>query len=109
MEPAAASAPSPAPLEPRGAIDPVELVDLRTRAMSAPPGMNCATSLKEGDSVTGNAHPHDMLFKALMAHRDAADALLRERLPPQLVALLADGPPDPAEAAFIDDHLRGSA
>jgi hypothetical protein len=59
--------------------------------------------------VTGIAHPHDKFFKVVMTHPDAAAALLRERLPRDLVGMLADEPPRPLDASFIDDHLRGSA
>jgi hypothetical protein len=44
-----------------------------------------------------------------MAHEDASEALLRERLPPELVAQLAREPPEVVDASFIDDGLRESA
>jgi predicted transposase YdaD len=59
--------------------------------------------------VTRLARPHDRFFKALMGHKDAAEALFRERLPAELVALLASGPPEPADPAFVDGRLRESA
>jgi len=56
--------------------------------------------------MVGIAQPHDKLFKGLLSYRDVADALLRERLPPDFVAQLADGPPELADASFVDDQLR---
>jgi hypothetical protein len=44
-----------------------------------------------------------------MASPRAADAFFRERLPPQLVDQLADGPPELVDGVFVDAQLRGSA
>lgn len=52
--------------------------------------------------------PHDNFFKALMEQRRAVTALLRERLPPELVAQLADTPPELVDGSFVDGELRGS-
>jgi predicted transposase YdaD len=54
------------------------------------------------------AHPHDRFFRALMAHREAADALFRERLPRGLVRQLADDPPVAVRGSFVDPALRAA-
>lgn len=54
------------------------------------------------------AQPHDKLFKALTDDPQRAGALIRERLPAAIVALLADAPPELVEGSFIDPELRGS-
>jgi predicted transposase/invertase (TIGR01784 family) len=77
--------------------------------MSDPSGRSILTLRRRGIAVTGIAHPHDRFFKVVMTHPEAAAALLRERLPRELVGMLADEPPRPLDASFIDDHLRGSA
>ncbi|MBF0626192.1 MAG: Rpn family recombination-promoting nuclease/putative transposase [Magnetococcales bacterium] len=46
------------------------------------------------------AQPHDRLFKALLSHPETAGALLREHLPPAIVALLANEPPEPVEGTL---------
>ncbi|MBF0153983.1 MAG: Rpn family recombination-promoting nuclease/putative transposase [Magnetococcales bacterium] len=55
----------------------------------------------------GVAQPHDRFFKALLADPESAGALLRERLPGEVVALLASDPPELVEGSFIDDELQG--
>ena len=52
--------------------------------------------------------PHDKLFKGLLDQPGTAGALLRERLPPEIVALLADDPPELVDGEFVDEALRGS-
>ena len=49
---------------------------------------------------------HDKAFKKLLKERGAAEALLRERLPPSLVARFA-GPPEHVSESFVDDALNG--
>lgn len=52
--------------------------------------------------------PHDKLFKGLLDQPGTAGALLRERMPPEIVALLADDPPELVDGEFVDKVLRGS-
>lgn len=52
--------------------------------------------------------PHDKLFKGLLDQPGVAGALLRERLPPEVVALLTDDPPELEDGEFVDDALKGS-
>jgi len=52
--------------------------------------------------------PHDKLFKGLLDQPGTAGALLRERLPPEIAALLADQPPELVDGEFVDQALRGS-
>ena len=54
------------------------------------------------------AQPHDKLFKALTDDPKVAGALIRERLPADIAALLSDAPPEPVEGGFIDEELQGS-
>jgi predicted transposase YdaD len=54
------------------------------------------------------AQPHDKLFKVLTDDPRVAGALIRERLPADIAALLADQPPQPVEGGFIDEELQGS-
>ncbi|WP_029010217.1 Rpn family recombination-promoting nuclease/putative transposase [Azospirillum halopraeferens] len=54
------------------------------------------------------SQPHDKLFKALTDDPRVAGALIRERLPGGIAALLSDDPPEPVEGSFIDEDLRGS-
>jgi len=58
--------------------------------------------------MTEPSQPHDKLFKGLLDQPGTAGALLRERLPPGIAALLADDPPELVDGAFIDDALQGS-
>ncbi|KAF0117365.1 MAG: hypothetical protein FD149_1174 [Rhodospirillaceae bacterium] len=53
-------------------------------------------------------HPHDRLFKGLLDQPGAAGALLRERLPPQVAALLTDDPPELMPGEYVDEALRDS-
>jgi hypothetical protein len=55
------------------------------------------------------AQPHDRFFKALMASPNAANALIRERLPRRLVEELADAPPEPVGTELIDARLQSSS
>lgn len=48
--------------------------------------------------------PHDKLFKALTDDPQVAGTLIREQLPPDIAALLADAPPNPVEGGFIDKN-----
>ena len=52
--------------------------------------------------------PHDKLFRALLDDPDRARALLCEHLPAEIVAELADTPPEPVEGHFVDAALQGS-
>jgi predicted transposase/invertase (TIGR01784 family) len=52
--------------------------------------------------------PHDKLFRALLDDPERARALLREHLPAEIVAELADTPPEPVEGHFVDAALQGS-
>ncbi|MGI5860920.1 MAG: Rpn family recombination-promoting nuclease/putative transposase [Myxococcales bacterium] len=57
--------------------------------------------------MTGRiAQAHDHFFKLLIAEPGAAGALLRERLPPEVVCLLEEGEPAPIPGSFINEHLR---
>lgn len=58
--------------------------------------------------MTEPTQPHDKLFKALTDNPRLAGALLRERLPAEVAALLADAPPEPLEGGYIDPALRAS-
>ena len=58
--------------------------------------------------MTDPGQPHDKLFKGLLDQPGAASALLRERLPPEVAALLADEPPELVDGEFIDETLQGS-
>ncbi|HEY3452531.1 MAG TPA: Rpn family recombination-promoting nuclease/putative transposase [Myxococcales bacterium] len=49
---------------------------------------------------------HDGFFKSLMEEPGAAGALLRERLPPEVVAQLAPGEPELVDGTFVDKELR---
>ena len=48
------------------------------------------------------AQPHDALFRALVDEPARADRLIREHLPPDIAALLADEPVRAVEGTFID-------
>ncbi|MBF0341330.1 MAG: Rpn family recombination-promoting nuclease/putative transposase, partial [Magnetococcales bacterium] len=50
--------------------------------------------------------PHDRLFKVLLSTPETAGALLRERLPPEVVQLLASEPPQLVEGSFVEENLR---
>jgi predicted transposase YdaD len=52
--------------------------------------------------------PHDAFFKSLLEVPGVAQALLRERLPPEVVRVLADEPPEERPGSFIDADLRAS-
>jgi predicted transposase YdaD len=49
---------------------------------------------------------HDQFFKRLLDQPGAAGALLRERLPPEVAALLDDGPPELMAGSFVPAELR---
>jgi predicted transposase/invertase (TIGR01784 family) len=51
---------------------------------------------------------HDEFFKALLEQPGAAGALLRERLPQEITALLAEGEPEAVKGSFVDDELSES-
>ena len=51
---------------------------------------------------------HDGFFKALMEEPGTAGALLRERLPEEVVRHLAPGEPELVDGSFIDEELRES-
>ena len=58
--------------------------------------------------MTEPTQPHDKLFKGLLDQPGAAGALIRERLPKEIAALLDDSPPELQEGEFVDEVLRGS-
>jgi len=49
---------------------------------------------------------HDQFFKRLLDQPGAAGALLRERLPPEVAALLDDRPPEHIPGSFVPAELR---
>lgn len=53
------------------------------------------------------AQRHDQFFQRLLDRPDTAGALLRERLPPEVVALLAPEPPELMPGSFVSRRLRG--
>ena len=55
-----------------------------------------------------SATPHDGLFRALVSDPGRAAALIRDHLPDRIVGLLADAPPVPLDASFVDAALRSS-
>lgn len=55
---------------------------------------------------TGPVQPHDAFFQALLDNPGNAGALLRERLPPEVAALLADEPPVLMPGSFVSRALR---
>nr|VFK12767.1 MAG: conserved hypothetical protein (putative transposase or invertase) [Candidatus Kentron sp. LPFa] len=50
---------------------------------------------------------HDRFLKELLSHPERAGALLRERLPEEIVRFLSPGPPELVDASFVDERLRG--
>ena len=54
------------------------------------------------------SNPHDTLFRAILDDRNRAASLIREYLPPEMAALLADSPPEPVDGSFIDAKLRST-
>ncbi len=58
--------------------------------------------------MTTPNYPHDKLFRALLDDPERARSLLRDHLPPTVVAELADTPPEPVEGNFVDAALQGS-
>ena len=54
------------------------------------------------------SQPHDRFFKKLLDDPATVGALLRERLPPEVAALLSDEPPRLEEGSFIDEMFRGT-
>lgn len=53
-------------------------------------------------------NPHDALFRALVDDIGRAGTLIREYLPPQIAARLAEGPPRLLDGSFVDEELRSS-
>jgi hypothetical protein len=53
------------------------------------------------------AQRHDAFFQSLLDRPDNAGALLRERLPAEVAALLADEPPELVPGSFVSKRLRG--
>ncbi len=49
---------------------------------------------------------HDQFFKRLLDQPGTAGALLRERLPPEVAALLDDQPPEQIPGSFVPPELR---
>ncbi len=52
--------------------------------------------------------PHDAFFKRLLGTPQAAATFLRERLPPEVAAVLAADPPEPVPGSFVDEDYRPS-
>ncbi|NNJ83540.1 MAG: hypothetical protein HKP13_01185 [Gammaproteobacteria bacterium] len=52
------------------------------------------------------ARPHDRFLKELLSHPERAGALLRERLPREVVRFLSAKPPEPVPDSFIEEQLR---
>src|SRR5690349_17599094 len=52
--------------------------------------------------------PHDLLIKTLLGRPSTADIFLRERLPPDIVALMAPEHPVLLPGSFVDTRQRGS-
>ena len=50
---------------------------------------------------------HDQLFQQLLDKPSVAGTLLRERLPAEVVKLLADEPPELVPGTFVSRRLRG--
>ena len=50
---------------------------------------------------------HDQFFQQLLDKPGAAGTLLRERLPAEVVRLLADEPPELVPGTFVSRRLRG--
>ena len=66
---------------------------------------------EKDDDDTGREHngpvsPHDAYFKAVLGEPRNAGVILRERLPEDIVALLAPDLPEPVPGTFIDEQLR---
>jgi len=53
-------------------------------------------------------HPHDRFFKGLLDQPGTVLALLRERLPPEISALLSEDPPELEDGEYVDEALKGS-
>nr|VFK40161.1 MAG: conserved hypothetical protein (putative transposase or invertase) [Candidatus Kentron sp. SD] len=49
--------------------------------------------------------PHDRFLKELLSHPQRAGALLRERLPEEIVKSLSEKPPELVDASFVDEEL----
>ncbi len=58
--------------------------------------------------MTQPSDPHDKLFRALLEDPERARALLCAHLPAEIVAELADAPPEPVAGSFVDAALQGS-
>ncbi|MBF0110346.1 MAG: Rpn family recombination-promoting nuclease/putative transposase, partial [Magnetococcales bacterium] len=56
--------------------------------------------------MTEISQPHDNLFRVLLSSPETAGALLRERLPPEVVKLLTSEPPELVEGSFVAEDLR---
>jgi len=52
------------------------------------------------------AQRHDAFFQTLLDRPGSAGTLLRERLPPEVVALLAEDPPEHVPGSFVSHRLR---
>ncbi len=49
---------------------------------------------------------HDRFVRVVMTRPEVAGVLLREQLPPAVVATLAEGPPELQEGTFVDEALQ---
>jgi predicted transposase YdaD len=58
--------------------------------------------------MTTPANQHDALFRALVDDPTAASTLLRDHLPVEIAARVADTLPVLEDASFIDDELRAT-
>jgi len=58
-------------------------------------------------TLTKISQPHDRFLKELLSHPERAGALLRERLPREVVRVLSDKPPELVDASFVDEALDG--
>ncbi|NBC31768.1 MAG: hypothetical protein GVY13_03725 [Alphaproteobacteria bacterium] len=59
--------------------------------------------------MTGVGSPHDRMFKALLDDPGRAATLVREYLPAEILARLADTPPELVDGSFVDEHLSGTS
>ena len=56
--------------------------------------------------MTNISQPHDLFFKELTSRSERAGALLRERLPHEIVKSLSTKPPEPVPGSFVEEQLR---
>ncbi|VFN02308.1 MAG: conserved hypothetical protein (putative transposase or invertase) [Candidatus Kentron sp. G] len=56
--------------------------------------------------MTDTSQPHDLFFKELTSRSERAGALLRERLPREIVKSFSSKPPEPVPGSFVEEQLR---